>query len=153
MANQGQQASQPPLSAAALDAVPHMPGCTGACDITRHEHSGDGRIEYPTRQLPVDGTAKQGRQVVYVRWCVRPISESPEVWIERLAWADSSGVHVGDIEIVVNDAPGTTLDDVRAFGRLMEQTAAIAEKTLVEDRARRDGALDDGLQMLLGTRR
>lgn len=153
MGDKGNGSPALPLSASVLDSVPHMPGCTGECKVTRHEHTGDGRIEYPSRQLPVDSTARPGRQVVYVRWCIRPVSESPEVWIERLAWADTSGVHVGDVEIVVNDMPGTTLDEVRAFGCLMESTAAIAEKTLVEDRAARDGAIDTELRALLESQR
>ncbi|GGU61627.1 hypothetical protein [Lentzea flava] len=154
MGAKGNASPSLPLSASALDTVPHMPGCAGPCDITEHVHSGDGRIEYPGRYLlPVRFKRGRSPQVVHVRWCVRAVSESPEVWIERLAWADKSGVHVSPIEIVVNDAPGSTPDEVRHFARLMESTAQLAEQIIAADQVERDGALDVELRTLLEAQR
>lgn len=110
------------MNVSLLQSAAHMPGCAGDCSVTRHVHNGRGWIERPVRQIPV--TKMTRPRVAYVRTCTLPISSEPEIWIERLDWLDSDGLHIGTPEIVANDIPEGSADAVRKFAGVLETAAA-----------------------------
>jgi hypothetical protein len=110
-----------------LNSAPHMPMCSGTCGEVEQTHTGDGLISHGDWWATVAPTGTA--DVVHVRLCVHPVSDSPDIYVGRLDLLDHEGLHVGQPAIVVNGLPEDgSVEATRAFARALDRAAAVLEE-------------------------